>query len=268
MTNLRRQREPSWTSLRTRTGSTPSQTNQQRIRELRQAPGSMAGTVGSTQATPIRVAIVGHHALTLEALKRGFDSEPDMEVIAAATSLHELADLPDRHTGQPDVMMLDRNLPDGTGIDACRLAKARWPSVKILILAGDDDPATEIAAVEAGADGYISNTSGISSVIDAVRATVVGEVLLSPQVMGDIMRRLVDRSAERTLLQPLTPRELAVLRLLSLGNSTREIARELVLREGTVRVHVEAIRRKFHVSSRLEAVSTAIRHGIVEVPIA
>jgi two-component system, NarL family, response regulator DevR len=246
----------------------PGQTSQQRIRELRQVPGSMAGTIDSTQATPIRVAIVGHHALTLEALKRGFDSVPDIEVMGTATSLRELAELPDREAGRPDVMTLDQNLPDGTGIDACRLARARWPAVKILILAGNDDPGGELAAVEAGADGYISNMSGISSVIDAVRATFLGHLLLTPEVIGDITQRLADRSAERTLLQPLTPRELAVLRLLSLGNSTREMADTLVLREGTVRVHVEAIRRKFHASTRLEAVSTAIRHGIVEVPLA
>ena len=216
----------------------------------------------------IRVILVDDHLLILDALTRALQSEPDIAVIGTAASLHELEALGHAPGHQPDVVIMDLGLPDGSGIDGCRLVRARWPGTRIIILSGSDDAADVLAAVEAGADGYLLKANRVRTVIAAVRAAVAGEVLVSPDLLGTIARRLAGRPTKQVLAQPLTPRELTVLRLLSLGHSTRAIASKLELSQGTVRVHVEAIRRKFNVSSRLEAVSAAIQHRIVAVPIA
>jgi DNA-binding NarL/FixJ family response regulator len=163
---------------------------------------------------------------------------------------------------------MDRVLPDGTGMDGCRVAKARWPDVKVLVLTGSVDPSDAFAAIESGADGYYLKVGTMTSVIDAIRSAVAGELLLTPAFLGDIARELGSRHAAQVLTEPLTPRELTVLRLLAFGHATRMIATELELSPGTVRVHVEALRRKFQVSSKLEAVSMAIQHRIIEIPTA
>lgn len=228
-----------------------------------------AGPVPSATPIPprIRVVVVDDHTLVLQALARSFEAAPDLVVVGTAASLHDLAALcTDPHLA-PDVVVMDHHLSDGSGIDGCHLVRARWPRVHVLMLSGAGGTADTLAAIEAGADAYLLKTCHVGSMIESIRAAFAGELLLTPEMLGDIARQLPERQTEQVLLQPLTPRELTVLRLLSRGRSTRAIAGELELSQGTVRVHVEAIRRKFQVSSKLEAVSAAIRHRIVEVPV-
>jgi two-component system nitrate/nitrite response regulator NarL len=125
-----------------------------------------------------------------------------------------------------------------------------------------------LAAIKAGADGYYLKAGTMATLIEAIRSAVAGELLLTPAFLGDIARELGSRRATQILTEPLTPRELTVLRLLAFGNPTKVIAEKLDLSQGTVRVHVEALRRKFQVSSKLEAVTTAIQHRIIEIPAA
>lgn len=219
------------------------------------------------QPRRIRVIAVDDHTLVLDLLARAFGAEPDIEVVGTATSLAALAELAQQANLRPDVVVMDRHLPDGTGMDGCRLAKARWPGARVLILAGIDEPADVPAAIEAGADGYFVKSGRMSTVIDAIRSAFAGELLLTPELLGEIARGLGARQAEQVLLEPLTPRELTVLRLLAFGHATSRIAAELHLSQGTIRVYVEGLRRKFGVSTKLEAVSAAIQHRIVEVPI-
>jgi len=214
----------------------------------------------------IRVFLVDDHRLVLDGLVSSFGRSPDVEVVGTAMTLRELADHGIQAVDRPDVVLMDHHLPDGTGIDGCRLVTARWPGARIIMLTATGDDATRLAAIEAGADGYLLKASRFETVLRAVHAAFDHEQLLPASVIGDLARRLADRPTERVLTQPLTPRELTVLKALSLGGSTSGIASDLGLRQGTVRVHIEAIRRKFHVSSRLEAVSAAIQHHIVEVP--
>jgi DNA-binding NarL/FixJ family response regulator len=211
--------------------------------------------------------VVDDHVLVLQALARAFQEAPDLDVVGTAASLHDLESLLTEPHLEPDVVVMDHHLGDGSGIDGCHLVRARWPRAHVLMLSGSGERADALAAIEAGADGYFLKTCRVGSMIESIRAAFAGELLLTPELLGDIARRLPERHVEQVLTHPLTPRELTVLRLLSRGRSTRAIAGELQLSQGTVRVHVEAIRRKFHVSSKLEAVSAAIQHRIVEVPI-
>jgi DNA-binding NarL/FixJ family response regulator len=215
-----------------------------------------------------RVVLVDDHRFVLDALTKVIAREPDLTVVATATSLAELAELAAHGHVHPDVVLLDYSLPDGTGVDACRLAKAAWPHARVVILTGTELPDTLVHAIEAGADGYLVKSESVATVLATVRAAAAHELLLTPAIVGEIARRLAHVTPEQVLLTPLTPRELTVLKALALGHSTGLIASDLGLSQGTVRVYIEAIRRKFHVSSRLEAVSAAVQHHIVEVPYA
>jgi two-component system nitrate/nitrite response regulator NarL len=224
-------------------------------------------TVPGRSTAPIRVVLVDDHQMLLEALGAALAASADIEVIGVAASL---ADLRELKVGRPDVVLMDYHLPDGTGADGCRLAKARWPQVRVVILTGAGQQEAAVASVTSGADGFLIKAGRLVVLIEAIKTAFARHPVLSPEVLGELARQLQESRTEstsaRTAPDPLTPRELTVLRALSLGRSTGDIASELALSQGTVRVHVEAIRRKFHASSRLEAVSSAIAFHIVEVP--
>jgi DNA-binding NarL/FixJ family response regulator len=215
---------------------------------------------------PARVLLVEDQQFVLDATARVVALEPDLAIVGTAGSVAALAELAAHGRIRPDVVVLGYALPDGTGLDACRVAKAAWPDARIVMLTGVDEPDLLVNAIEAGADGYLRKGESVETVLAMIRAAAAHELLVTPAIVGEIARRLATVTPQQVLLTPLTPRELTVLKALALGRSTVGIATELDLSPGTVRVHVEAIRRKFQVSSRLEAVSTAVRHRIVEVP--
>lgn len=224
-------------------------------------------TVPGRSTAPIRVVLVDDHHMLLEALGAALGACADIEVIGTAASLGDLREL---KVGRPDVVLMDYHLPDGTGADGCRLAKARWPQVRVIILTGAGQQEAAVASVTSGADGFLVKACRLAIVVEAIKTAFARHPVLSPAVLGDLARQLQQSGAGSTSARiapdPLTPRELTVLRALSQGRSTTDIASELDVSQGTVRVHVEAIRRKFHASSRLEAVSSAIAFHIVEVP--
>jgi DNA-binding NarL/FixJ family response regulator len=211
----------------------------------------------------IGLLLVDDHRAVLDALASAFEREPDMDVVGTAGSIREVAD---RNMPRPDVAVVDHGLPDGTGADACRLIKARWPDSRIVMLsatAADDDI---LAMVRAGADGYVTKGQRLSALVRVVRETHAGTPSVAPELLGRIARGLRTGPPTSNLAAPLTARELTVLRALAGGHSTRRIAAELVIAEGTVLRHVEAIRRKFGVPTRLEAVTKAIQLHIIQMP--
>ncbi|HEX2627175.1 MAG TPA: response regulator transcription factor [Candidatus Limnocylindrales bacterium] len=215
----------------------------------------------------IDVLLVEDLALMREALTDALDRQVDMHVVGAAASLAELATAMTRH---PDVALVDVTLPDGTGVDACREIRARSPRTRIVMLAVHADQAEILASIQAGAIGYLSKGEHLSTVVRAVHDAHVGRPIISPAQLGRIARSLgaddgAMPAATRAPHDMLTPRELAILRLLANGNGTRAIAAELRIAEGTVRRHVEAIRGKLGVHSRIEAVTEGLRLHIVEL---
>jgi DNA-binding NarL/FixJ family response regulator len=216
-----------------------------------------------TTTRPIAILLVDDHETVIEALRGALQREPDMAVINAARSVREVADLPQR---APDVAIVDYTLPDGTGADACRHIKARWPHARILLLSGTADDDAVLSTLRAGADGYVSKSARLAVLLSAIRATHAHQPIVDPTMLGRIARGLQGQPHLPPMLQPLTSRELSVLRALAGGQSTRVIAADLQIAEGTVRRHVEAIRRKFGVASRLEAVTKAIQHHVIEAP--
>ena len=217
-------------------------------------------------ARPIRVLLVDAHRLVLDALTRVIGLEPDMRIVGTAVSVaevHEAAGVP------VDVVLMDYRLQDGTGVEATRLIKARWPSCRVLMLTGIEDDETILESIQAGADGYLTKDQAVADVVDAVRAAHEGAILLPRSTIVRIARRVAearDRRTVQTPVEPLTPRELEVLRALTEGLSTREICDRLAIAPNTLRTHVQNIMGKLRVHSKLEAVASGLRYRLVEPP--
>ena len=170
-----------------------------------------------------------------------------------------------------DVVLMDYALPDGTGAEVARAVKARWPRTPVIMLTAHDDDETVLDSIQAGADGFLSKTASTDEVVSAVRAAYAGETLLPAAVIAKIalrVRRAKEAGSEGLQIEPLTVRELEILRALSAGRTTREICDELSIAPNTLRTHVQNITAKLHVHSKLEAVVFALRHGLVEPPTA
>lgn len=214
-------------------------------------------------ASRIKVLLLDDHESVVEALAGALEREDDIDVVCCAGSVHEVASC---QRPRPDVAVVDYSLPDGTGADACRQIKARWPQTHILMLSGSGDREAVLGCIQAGADGFLSKTQRLSAVVGAIRDAFACRPIVSPELLGTIARTLPAEPPASGLRERLTAREHTVLRALAAGRSTRQIATDLAIAEGTVRRHVEAIRRKFGVATRLEAVTEALRHHIVELP--
>ncbi len=207
----------------------------------------------------IRVVIVEDHQMFAETLKWALDAEDDIAVAGVARTEAEALELV--RATSPDVVLMDYRLPDGDGIDAARQIRAIVPGAKVVMLTSATDDKVLRRAIGAGCSGYITKDQRIDELFLAVRAAHSGEALISPEVLS----RLIARSdADRT--QPgfdLTSRETEVLRLLADGLTNQAIAYRLGIRLATVRNHVQNLISKLHAHSKLEAVATAARLGII-----
>jgi DNA-binding NarL/FixJ family response regulator len=214
----------------------------------------------------IRVLLVDDHQLLTGSLAAVLSREPDIEVVGQAGTV---ADARAMSRERLDVVLMDYRLPDGTGAEATRAIKARWPSAHVVMLTALNDDETVLESIQAGADGYLTKDRAVDEVVGAVRAAHAGETLLPRSVIMGIAQRVAaarDRTVERRPIEPLTPRELEVLRALAEGLSTPEISERLFIAPNTLRTHVQNIMGKLRVHSKLEAVAFALRHRLVEPP--
>jgi DNA-binding NarL/FixJ family response regulator len=218
-----------------------------------------------TSGPPIRLFLVEDHRAVLEALASALNRRAGLTVVGTAGSVREVVEA---RGIRPDLAIVDYHLPDGTGADAGRQIGARWPGTRIVMLTASATEDEIIAAVRAGADAFLTKGESLARIVEVIRATMAGDPSISPSLLGRMAQDLADAPTRPALSEPLTSRELTVIRALAAGQSTRAIASELGISPGTVLRHVEAIRRKFNVHSRLEAVSEALRHHIVELPAA
>jgi DNA-binding NarL/FixJ family response regulator len=219
----------------------------------------------SADPRPIRVLLVDDHQLLTGALSQVLAREPDIEVMGVAASVAEAKELARE---QLDVVLMDYRLPDGTGADAARAVKARWPRARVVMLTALADDETILESIQAGADGYLTKDRAVEDVVSGVRSVHAGETLLPRAVIVGIAQRVAAarERGERRQIEPLTPRETEVLRALSEGLSTPEICERLFIAPNTLRTHVQNIMGKLRVHSKLEAVAFALRHRLVEPP--
>jgi DNA-binding NarL/FixJ family response regulator len=208
---------------------------------------------------PTRVLLADDHPVFLGGLRALLDSTPGVEVIGeAATGDGAVAAATDR---QPDIVVMDIQMPGLNGIDATREIVARSPHVGVLILTMFEDDDSVFAAMRAGARGYLLKGSAPHDVVRAIETVARGEAVFGPA----IARRLFDFFAKSSAAYPfpqLTEREREVLDLLAQGRSNSDIARRFVISAKTVRNHVSNIFTKLHVADRAQAIIRARDAGL------
>jgi len=201
----------------------------------------------------IRVVIVDDERLFAELLRVALRGAEGIEVLAVAhdvrTAIAVLNEL------RPDVV-----LPDATGADLARAIRGSLPDTAVLVLTADPSAVTLNDVARSGAVGHLTKERGFAEVVESVRSAAAGEILFAP---SELQRLLLESAATRKEIEPLTARELEVLRLLAGGTSTSSAAESLGISTATLRAHVQAVLRKLGAHSRLEAVAEAARLGLV-----
>lgn len=213
----------------------------------------------------IRVLLADDHAVVRQGIRRFLEEAGDIEVVAEAGDGREALRQVAAH--RPDVAVLDIRMPEVTGVEATRRIKGQFPEVRVLILTAYDDDPYIFALLQAGADGYVLKTAGGDELIQAVRTVYQGRSALSPEVATRVVRqaRTGKPATAAEQVEPLTPRELDVLRLAARGLTNRAIGYKLGISHRTVQGHLQSIYGKLGVSSRTEAVTEAIRRGWIVV---
>jgi DNA-binding NarL/FixJ family response regulator len=214
-----------------------------------------------TVADNVRVMVVDDHELFLEALVGLLDQEPDLEVVGTARTIEYALRLAQRH--EPDVVLMDHLLPDGEGTDAAARIVAMLPATKVVMVTQFADDNVFMAALDAGCAGYVTKDKSAKELLEAIRAVAEGEAAIPPGMLGRVLSRL--RSVRQGPNVDLTPREREILRLMAQGLQTGEIAVRLGLSLSTVRNHIQNVLVKLGAHSKLEAVATAVRSGIVRI---
>jgi two-component system, NarL family, response regulator NreC len=209
----------------------------------------------------IRVLVVDDHAVVRSGLRRLLDAEEDIETVAEAPDADRAVFEAIEH--KPDVVLMDLVMPRKGGIEGMPAVLQAVPAAKVLVLSMQDDPRYVREAFAAGASGYVLKEAVDTEVVQAVRAVAAGERYVHP-VLG---ARLVAAEAEerrRVEEDPLSDREREVLRLLALGHTNQEIAKQLYISVRTAETHRAHIMQKLRLSSRSELVRYALAQGLLE----
>lgn len=209
---------------------------------------------------PVRVLIVDDHEVLATSLAQALDVEPDLRVVGLAGTIEAAASL--ISSTAPDVLLLDHRLPDGDGVSAIPRLRALRSRMAVVVLTASTAEHVLVSAIEAGASGFVSKTRGLGELTAAVRAAAAGEAVVSPEMLSRLLPRL-QRNRSGVGHASLTEREREVLALVAEGLTNAAIADRLVVSVHTVRNHVANLSAKLGASSKLEALSIAVRDGLL-----
>lgn len=215
----------------------------------------------------MRLLIVDDHLLFREGIASILRGEPDITIAGLAGSVEEAIDL--AGSLQPEIILMDFTLADGTGVDATRSILAVQPDCKIIFLTMSEENDHLLEAIRSGAKGYLLKDIRTSKLVAALHAVYQGESALSPSMTLRLMEELTRTPAPERITNPdldnLTRRELFVLQKLAEGKTNKEIAAELFISENTAKYHVHSILGKLGLSDRKEAASYARRHDLADI---
>ena len=205
---------------------------------------------------PTRVVLVEDHDMVAEAMTLAMQRADDIEIVARARSIATALTEVRRHV--PDVVLLDRRLPDGDAIDA--IGPLSSLGARVLMLTGEATATVAARVAEAGGSGLVLKSAGLDELEDAVRRVAGGEVVFGAEFLAGVLSRLTGRTPSATL----TARERQALGLLADGASTAEVAERLGVAHNTARNHVQRVLEKLGARSKLEAVAIARREGLFD----
>ncbi len=210
----------------------------------------------------IRLLIADDHAIVREGLRALIGTEPGLELVAEAGDGVEAVSK--AHALKPDVILLDMMMPRKDGLGAIEEIMREQPNARILVLTSFAEDDKVFPAIKAGALGYLLKDSSPQELLQAIRLVYQGEASLHPTIARKLMRELNQPANLPPTTDPLTEREVEVLRLVAQGLSNDDIAEKLVVSERTVRTHVSHILDKLHLANRTQMALYAIREGIAK----
>nr|NIV35302.1 response regulator [Anaerolineae bacterium] len=210
---------------------------------------------------PICVVLADDHAVVRKGIREFLEASGNIHVVAEAADGEEAVALVAQH--EPDVAVLDVQMPGLTGIEATRRIKAQFPAVRVLILTAYDEDPYIFALLQAGASGYVLKTADSDELVSAVRAVFRGESALDPAVAQKVVQQLTSGRplGAQAAVEPLTEREIEVLHLAARGLTNKAIGQALGISDRTVQGHLANIYGKLGVGSRTEAVTEALKQG-------
>jgi two-component system response regulator DevR len=205
----------------------------------------------------LRVLLVDDHEVVRQGLRALLESNETIDVVGEAGTAADAV----RRVGYdgPDVVVMDVRLPDGSGVDACREIRSRWPDIRVLMLTSYADEEALVAAIMAGAAGYVLKRINSEELVRSVQRVGRGESLLDPEMTERLFRKIRGEAEEDPLLARLSPQERKILDLIAAGMTNREIAEELYLAEKTVKNYVSNLLGKLEMKRRSEAAAYAAR---------
>jgi NarL family two-component system response regulator LiaR len=231
--------------------------------------------MNQAKAGQIRVFVVDDHAIVRDGIQSLLATEPDIECVGEAANGADAVSKV--RILRPDVILMDLVMPEMDGIEAIHQIMAFQPEVRILVLTSFSADDKVFPAIKAGALGYLLKDTGSEELMQAIHQVYRGEASLHPKIARMVLQEIsIAQPAKRkeqpshlpgqsSAVDPLTERELEVLKLVAHGRSNREIADQLIVTEGTVRTHVSNILDKLHLASRTQATLYALREGLTSL---
>jgi DNA-binding NarL/FixJ family response regulator len=231
---------------------------------------------------PSRIVIADDHPLFRSAIRQALEEQPNLEMIGEAANGQEAIELC-RRLG-PELVLMDLRMPQMDGLEATRAIKKEFPDTVVLILTALEEPTDLSDSLKAGATGFVLKQAPAPQIIDAIRRALIGEFPLNEELARRLLMRLIDegeqgegsvpstpplvrspkKRKETNLPGLLTPRELEVLRLLVLGQTNQEIARNLLISTSTVKRHIRHISIKLGACDRVQAAVRAVELGLLD----
>lgn len=212
----------------------------------------------------IRLLIVDDHTIVRKGIRALLATETDIEVVGEAANGREAIEQTSKL--RPDVILVDLMMPEIDGIEAVRRITADYADTRILVLTSFATDDKVFPAIKAGALGYLLKDSAPDALITAIRQVYQGESSIHPKIARKLLKEISKPLEHAPTPDPLTQREVDVLKLIATGLSNQEIANSLTVSEATVRTHVSHILSKLHLASRTQAALYALREGLTSLP--